>query len=94
MPDDISLDTIVSRKPGILHSLLDDEVLALDVNSGIAFVFRLTARQIWDFLDKPISVQDLCGRMCDLFQVEQQQCRDEVLLFLRRLKADDVIQLG
>jgi Coenzyme PQQ synthesis protein D (PqqD) len=94
MPDDISLDTLVARKPGVLHSVLDDEVLAFDVDSGAAFVFRLTARQIWELLEAPISVQELCARMGEIFQVDQQQCHDEVLVFLRRLNADGVIQVA
>jgi hypothetical protein len=94
MADDISLDTVVSRKPNVLHSVLDDEVLVLDPDSGIALVFRVTARQIWDLLEKPISVQELCGRLCEIFQVDQKQCRDEVLVFLRRLKTDGIIQVA
>ncbi len=93
MPDDILLDTIVSRKPSVLHSVLDDEVLALDPDSGIAVIFRVTARQIWDLLEKPISVKELCGRLCEMFQVDEKQCRDEVIAFLRRLRTDGIIQV-
>ena len=92
MPEAISLDSIVSRKPDVLYSALDSEVLAFDVDSGATFLFEATARDIWDLLQTPISVRTLCERLREKFEVDERQCQDEVMVFLQRLGADGVVQ--
>ena len=93
MSNTIPPATMVSRKPHVVDSVLDDEMLALDPRSGEVFVFRLTARAIWELLETPMSMKELCDRLREKFDVDEGRCAEEVSMFLGRLHAEGIIQL-
>jgi hypothetical protein len=88
----IALDSTVSRRQDLLTSALSDrELVLLNIERGAYFGMEGVAKRIWDQLEEPRRVADLCATLLTRFAVDPETCRREVLTFLTELHAKDLI---
>lgn len=81
---EITLETVVSRAVDLPLAQLDDESLALDENAGYYYVFNPTATRVWELIQQPMVVDNVCARLLEEFEVDEATCRREVLDLLRK----------
>ena len=83
---EISSDSVVQRRDDLLaNDLSDTETVMLDVAGGTYYGLKDVGKVIWDHLDSPVKVDDLCEQLIDEFEVDPDMCRRETLAFLETL---------
>ena len=89
----LSPNTIIAKRPDLLASQVDDEMVMLDMESGNYFGLDSIAADIWNLLEQPISITALCQRLEQEYQVDHQQCLADTTEFLEQLLANNMIEV-
>jgi hypothetical protein len=88
----IGLDTILSRNDDILHaSVGSEEAVMMSVTAGRYYGLNAVASRIWELLDTPKTIAQLCAQICEEFEVDAQTCEAEVLKFVQDLIDNGVV---
>ena len=86
-------DFHVRRRGELLEALVDDEILALHVESGTCFGFNPTASRVWALLESPRQMSEISAALEAEFDVAPEVCQRELLELLRELESDGLIGL-
>ncbi len=81
--------TNYQRNNKAISGRLHDELVMMDVEQGKYFSLNPVATRVWDLLEKPLSVDDICAVLVDEYEIEAEQCRKEVGQLL-----EDMVRLG
>lgn len=82
----ISADTVVQRRDDLLaNDLSPTETVMLDVAGGNYYGLRNVGKAIWDHLQSPMRVNELCDKLFMEFDVDPDTCRRETNAFLEEL---------
>lgn len=82
----ISADTLVQRRADLLaNDLSPTETVMLDVAGGTYYGVKNVGKAIWDHLETPVTVHELCARLVTQFDVNPDTCRQETTAFLEKL---------
>jgi hypothetical protein len=87
----INSHSIISKNPAIISSKMDDEVVMMSIEKGNYYGLNPVAAEIWEMLTEPLSVQSICDKLMDEFEVSQEQCYNEVLVFIDKLGSEGLI---
>lgn len=68
---------------------LSDELVMMDLDKGKYFSLNPVATRIWDLLESPLALDELCGLLLDEYEVNYAQCQVEVKEHL-----DEMTRLG
>lgn len=89
----ITRDTILQRNPDQLFSVIDDEVVMLDIRDEEYLNLNSQASHIWQFLENPCSFGELTDYLCSAYQVEEEMCIRDSLEFIMALVEKNMIQI-
>jgi hypothetical protein len=78
----------VRQHPDLSAAEADGEVLMMHVESGHYFGLNEVASFVWQQLETPLSVADLCVRVQSEFDVDEERCMADLLDHLRSMIAD------
>jgi hypothetical protein len=82
----LSAGAVVQRRSDLLaNDLSVTETVMLDVAASNYYGLKDVARAIWDHLESPIPVDELCERLLTQFSVDRETCRAETTAFLEIL---------
>ena len=87
----ISMKSKIVRSSNPIAEPVDDELVMVDIDSGNYYGLDNIARAIWENLETQITVEDLCKRLCESYEVTVEQCSVEVLAFLENLASNGLI---
>jgi hypothetical protein len=86
----IDMITTLRRNANILHAPVGtEEAVMMSIEGGCYYGVNAVGARIWELLETPHTVEQLCARICDEFDVDAQTCEVAVLKF-----ADDLIDNG
>jgi hypothetical protein len=71
---------------------INDEVAILDLDRAIYFGLQGVGVHIWDWLEQPRSVQDLCASVMAEFEVSEVACQADVVQIVGSLEAEGLIE--
>jgi hypothetical protein len=71
---------------------INDEVAILDLERALYFGLQGVGVHLWDSLEQPRSVDDLCASVMAEFDVSQETCEADVVQILGRLEAEGLIE--
>lgn len=91
-PVNINAETTVARTPDMIASDIDGEVVMMSVSGGKYYGMDSIGSRAWELLDRPRKVSELCDLLCEEFDVEQEQCVQDVLAFLGELAGKNIIE--
>jgi hypothetical protein len=94
MTTSIAVDSVVRRDESLLTQELDGEVLIAHLESGNFYSLGASAKRIWDLIDFPRSVQEICQALLQDYAVDSTTCERDVLAFLATLVEKGVIRLA
>jgi hypothetical protein len=78
------------RSEDILHAPLGaDEAVMMSVEAGRYYSLNAVGSRVWELLETPKSVGELCAQICEEFVVDAPICEAELLRF-----AGDLIHNG
>jgi hypothetical protein len=86
--------SVVSRGHNMICTEVDDVVVILDIESGKFFQLNRTASQVWNLLEQPIPMPDLCARLEQDFAVNSQTCAEDVSAFITELAGSGLINVA
>ncbi len=82
----ISSSAQVQRRDDLLaNDLSESETVMLDIAGGNYYGLRDVGKAIWAHLESSVTVDDLCERLVEQFDVEPDVCRRETIAFLEIL---------
>jgi hypothetical protein len=83
--------TVVARKDGFIEAEIDNEIVALSIESGTCYGLNRTGSRVWNLLARPIRVGDICATLLAEYRVDPKVCETEVLDLLEELRAEGLI---
>ena len=87
----ITEDTQVVRTESLLSTELDDETILMSIEQGAYYGMEQTARRIWALLAEPRKVSEICGQLAQEYNVEPDQCRQDIIAFLEELQQEGLV---
>ena len=72
---------------------LSDEVVMLDLESGVYYGLDAVGARIWSLIQEPRAVGDIRDTLLEEYQVEPNRCERELLTLLRELAAEGLIEV-
>lgn len=66
------------RNSQTLSGRLSDELVMMDINKGKYFSLNKVATRIWDLLERPLDMKELCETLKLEYEVDEEQCQREV----------------
>ncbi len=73
------------RRPDMLFSRIDDEVVMMSIETGEYYGLNPVASRIWELLETPHTLVNLIERLMQEFDIDEQSCRRDVETFLRQM---------
>jgi hypothetical protein len=88
----VGLDTKLSRNDEILHaSVGSEEVVMMSVPAGRYYGLNAVASRIWELLETPKTIAQVCAQISEEFEVDAQTCESEVLKFVQDLLDNGIV---
>ena len=82
----IGLDATLSRNGDILHAPVGtEEAVMMSIEAGRYYSVNAVGARIWELLETPKTVTQLCSQICEEFEVDAQVCESDVLRFVNDL---------
>jgi len=66
------------RNSKTISGRLHDELVLMDIDKGKYFALNPVATRIWDLLEQPLSVRELCDRLTEEYETQQAECIHDV----------------
>lgn len=89
----IDRETILQRNPDQLFSVIDEEVVMLDIRDEEYLNLNSQASHIWQLLENPYSFGELTDHLCSTYHVEEELCIRDSLEFITALIEKGMIQI-
>ena len=81
----LSLETVVKRSESAMFARLDDELLAIDAQLGFLYSLNESGGRVWAAIAEPTLVRDVCARLIDAYDVDDDTCQRSVIALLDQL---------
>jgi hypothetical protein len=87
----ITSNSVIGASAGQVSCDLQGEAAILNVNAGVYYGLDGVGARIWQLLQQPIRVRDLCDRIVAEFEVERERCEGDVIVLAGELAAAGLI---
>jgi hypothetical protein len=87
----IGLNSVVTRNDDIVAGVVDTDLIMMSIESGKYYQLNISAGRIWDILEQPRTVAELCNMLSKDFKVTSEGCQKDVLLFLEDLASRKIV---
>jgi Coenzyme PQQ synthesis protein D (PqqD) len=89
----ISLETTLSRSgDDILYAPVNTgELVMLSIGASRYYGLNSVGARIWELLEMPMTVAQICARLCEEYKVEAPECETEVLKFANELVHNGIV---
>lgn len=81
----LSEETIIQRNNEILTSDIDGEKVMMSIQRGEYYGLGNTGSFIWDNIENKIRIEDLINLITQEFDVNKEQCLNDIMPFLNDL---------
>ena len=66
------------RNSKTISGRLHDELVMMDLDQGKYFSLNPVATRIWDLLEQPVALEELCRLLMDEYEVNYDHCQADV----------------
>jgi hypothetical protein len=87
----ISLECQIRQELRSIVTEMDGEKVMMSIENGKYYNLGEVGGEIWDLIDKPISVHLIVSELVSKFLVEEEVCKEHVLSFLTSLHKEGLI---
>jgi hypothetical protein len=87
----LSVDSVVSRKAGVIEAEIEGEVVALNIETGTCYGLNQVGSRIWHMLATSPRISDICEALLAEYSVGSDDCERQVLDLLEDLYAEGLI---
>ena len=90
----IEATTTVVRTEGIMTAPVDQEIVLLNMAGNNYVSLDAIGRRIWELLETPVGVDELCQKLGVEFEGTQEQISADVLSFLAELEREGLVRVA
>ncbi len=91
---EMTLNSKITRNSYIDATDLDGEVVMMNLEKGQYFMMNQVGSRIWEIIQEPSTVNNIINILLGEFQVEKNQCKENVVEFLGKLKNAELISIN
>jgi len=81
------------RNSKTISGRLHDEMVMMDLAQGKYFSLNPVATRIWELLEVPAGVEELCGRLQEEYDVDPETCMEEVTDHLQEMVRSGLVSV-
>ena len=85
--------SIVLAAEGQVSCDLAQEVVILDVKSGIYYGLNEVGARVWNLIQEARSVSEVCAILLEEYEVDPERCEHELLLLFQDLATKGLIEV-
>lgn len=85
------LSTRIVRSKDLLATPVDQEIVIMNLAKNNYVALDDIGRRIWNLLEKPCLVSELCQQLSQEYQTDLNQVTEDVLPFLNELKDEGLV---
>ena len=89
----ISLESVVSPSKDLVFSNVADEVVILDLKSGVYHGLESVGARAWELMSEARPVREVRDRLVDEYDVEPERCESDLLRLLEELKSHGLVDV-
>ena len=89
----IEMTTRVVRLGGLQTANVDDDIVILNMTTNNYVALDDIGRRIWELIETPRHVEELCAQLTDEFNGVPQQIQVDVLSFLNELENEKLVRV-
>jgi len=90
----LDFDSIVIRTAGLMSTPVDREIIIMNPARDNYIGLDEIGRRVWDLIEAPGKVEDLCQRMTQEYWGDPRQITTDLLVFLNALAAEGLIHVA
>ena len=88
----IDINAGIARNEEIVSGKMDDEIVMMSIEQGEYYGINPVGSRIWELLEQPRTAAGLCDILLEEYDVTAEECRRDVLEFLRQLFARKLVK--
>jgi len=88
----LSPDSILFASDEQVSSKVADEEVILNLENGTYYGLDPIGARIWDLIQEPVAVKSLVDRLLEEYDVDRDQCLEDVLALLRDMHDEGLVQ--
>ncbi|MCC6602912.1 MAG: lasso peptide biosynthesis PqqD family chaperone [Anaerolineae bacterium] len=88
----LTSDSRVVRSEEFITSTVDNELVMMSLEKGTYYGLDAIGSQIWENIAAPTTIDALCQKLVDEFDVDPAQCQADVLAFLNELHREGMVR--
>lgn len=89
----MGLNSKIVRLQGVMSSRVDDDIVILNMARNKYVNLDSIGRRIWELIEKPVQVNELCGQLELEFSATQEEIAADVITFLAELEKDGLVRV-
>jgi hypothetical protein len=89
----VSVDSVVSTSKDIVFSNLADEVVILDLKSGVYHGLEAVGARVWELMAEPRPLREVRDVLLDEYDVDAGQCESDLLRLIEELKSHGLVEI-
>tara|TARA_R110002072_G_scaffold303069_1_gene492559 strand:+ start:33529 stop:33840 length:312 start_codon:yes stop_codon:yes gene_type:complete len=91
---DLNMQAVIAHSKGLVATDIDGEIAIMAIDSGKYHSLNATGSQIWNAVQQPQTVADLCESLASQYQVDEEQCRSDVLSYLQDMVNERLLEVS
>jgi len=88
----IGMNTIFRRNVDLLYAPVGTEqAVMMSIDAGLYYGLNAVGTRIWELLETPHTIEQLCLQVCEEFDVDARTCEAAVLKFMEQLVENKIV---
>lgn len=93
MTEQLSGDTVVAKSDSFLAETVDGELIILNKQSGTYYTIDGIGDELWQELQEPVSIDELVDSVCNNYNIDPDDSRDDIQSFVSQLLAAELVEI-
>ena len=89
----IALTQKIVRRGEVLAANLADELVMMNLESSSYYGTNTVGNRIWELLEQPRTVSELCAALQAEFDVDDETCQRDVLPFIEKVVDEKLVSV-
>jgi len=89
----IALTDKLVRQEDVLASIVEGELVMMNIQSDSFYGANAVGTRIWELLEQPLTVAQLCSLLQEEFDVDAQTCQQDVLPFIQKIIDEKLVRI-
>ena len=83
----------IAKTDSFVESVVDGEVVLMDIDDGRFFSLDATSRRIWELLDEHQSASLICEKLLEEYEVGADQCNAAIERLIDKLVDHKMVEI-